>query len=178
MKHYPKQRYARIRGDTGQRLRIRLMALFLGILAFVPVAVRLYGLMVVDYDYYARLALKNQTRSTQVTAHRGDIYDRNMNVLATSQGVENIYLDPHELKQSKADIPAISADLGEILNKDPEWIAQQAKDFSMRYKQIAAGAEEETAARVRDYIIENNGSPDQLYPLIKRILTETGVLTP
>ena len=168
MKKYPKQQYARIRGDTGQRLRIRLTALLLGVLAFVPMAVRLYGLMVLDYDYYARLALKNQTRSTQVTAHRGNIYDRNMNILATSRGVENIYLDPHELKQSMADIPAISAALGEILNKDPEWIAQQAKDFSMRYKQIAAGAEEETAARVRDYIIEHNISGIHIEPSAQR----------
>ena len=168
MKHYPKERYARIRGDTGQRLRIRLTALVLGILAFVPMAVRLYGLMVVDYDYYARLALKNQTRTTQVTAHRGDIYDRNMNILATSRGVENIYLDPHELKQSKADIPAISVALGKILNKDPEWITQQAKDFSMRYKQIAAGVEKETAACVRDYIIENNISGIHIEPSAQR----------
>ncbi|MBQ3529457.1 MAG: PASTA domain-containing protein [Oscillospiraceae bacterium] len=149
-----KQEYNRIRKDTGQHRRITLTALFLGILAFIPVVMQLYTLMVRDYDYYARLALRNQTRTTPVTADRGILYDRNMNILACSQSVENVYLDPHELKQSKADIPAIGQKLGEILNLDPQWICEQAKDTKMRYKQIAARIDEKTAALVREYINE------------------------
>ena len=127
-----KREYNRIRKDTGQHRRIGIVAILLGVLAFVPVTVQLFNLMVRDYDYYARLALRNQTRTTQVTADRGFIYDRNMNILACSQSVENVYLDPHELKQSKADISAISAKLGEILDLDFDWIAEQAKDTNMR----------------------------------------------
>ena len=149
-----KQEYNRIRKDTGQHRRITLTALFLGILAFIPVCMQLYTLMVRDYNYYARLALRNQTRTTPVTADRGILYDRNMNILACSQSVENVYLDPHELKQSKADIPAIGKKLGEILNLDPQWICEQAKDTKMRYKQIAARIDEKTAALVREYINE------------------------
>ena len=100
-------RYDRLRLNSGQHRRIMLTALTLGVLVFVPVGLRLYTLMIRDYDYYAGLALRNQTRTTTVTADRGDIYDRNMNILATSVSVENVYLDPHELKQSKADIEAI-----------------------------------------------------------------------
>ena len=144
--------YNRIRLDSGQHRRIKLVSLLLGILAFIPVTVQLYGLMVRDYAYYAKLALRNQTRTTQVTADRGMIYDRNMNILACSQSVENVYLDPHELKQSKADITAISEKLGEILNLDPQWIAEQAKDTKMRYKQIAARVKEDTAGLIRNYI--------------------------
>ena len=83
-----KREYNRIRRDTGQHRRITLTAIFLGILAFVPVTMQLYTLMVRDYDYYARLALRNQTRTTRVTADRGIVYDRNMNILACSQSVE------------------------------------------------------------------------------------------
>ena len=108
----PKQ-YDRLRLNSGQHRRVMLVSMLLGLLAFVPVGLRLYQLMIVEYDYYAERALRNQTRSTTVTAHRGDIYDRNMNVLATSVTVENVYLDPHELKQSGADIPAIAE--GQIL---------------------------------------------------------------
>jgi len=147
-----KKAYNRIRGDSGQHHRILLTAVLLGVLAFVPIALQLYRLMVTDYDYYAQLALKNQTRTTQVTADRGTIYDVNMNILACSKSVENIYLDPHELKQSKADMDAVSKSLGEILDLDPKWICEQAQDITMRYKQIAARVDEDTAARVRDYI--------------------------
>ena len=99
-----KKEYVRLRGDSGQHRRILGTAIFLGIIAFVPVAYRLYDLMVRQYDYYGSLALRNQTRSTAVSAHRGTIYDRNMNILACSVSVENVYLDPHELKQSKANV--------------------------------------------------------------------------
>ena len=77
-----KKEYLRIRADTGQHSRILWIALVLGILAFIPIVVRLYVLMVRDYDYYSDLALRNQTRATPVTADRGTIYDRNMNILA------------------------------------------------------------------------------------------------
>ena len=105
------QVYSRIRGDTGHHYRILAVMLILGIAAFVPIGAQLYSLMVGQYDYYSQLALRNQTRTTTVTADRGTIYDRNMNILAISQSVENVYLDPHELKQSKADVAAISQTL-------------------------------------------------------------------
>ena len=147
-----KREYNRIRMDGGQHRRIKLTAILLGILAFVPIGVQMYTLMVRDYDYYARLALRNQTRTTQVTANRGVIYDRNMNILACSESVENVYLDPQELRQSKANIPQIAEKLAEILSLDAQWIAQQAQDTKMRYKQIAARVDEDTAALIRSYI--------------------------
>ena len=121
-----KREYNRIRRDSGQHRRIFITSVVLGIVAFIPIILQLFTLMVTDYAYYARLALQNQTRTTNVTADRGIIYDRNMNILACSQSVDNVYLDPHELKQSKADIAAIGVKLGAILNLDPQWIAEQA----------------------------------------------------
>ena len=163
-----KREYGRLRLDSGQHKRIMLTALVLGLLAFVPVGARLYSLMVTDYDYYAGLALRNQTRTTRVEADRGDIFDRNMNLLATSVSVENVYLDPHELKQSKADIDLIARTLGEILDKDPDWIAEQAGDFKQRYKQIGTRIDEETAAVIRGFINENSISGIHLEPTSQR----------
>ena len=140
----------------------------LAMLAFVPVSLRLFDLMVLQYDHYAGLALRNQSRTTQVTAERGIIYDVNMNILAGSQSVENVYLDPHELKQAKEDIGEISYVLGEILDITPEWIAQQATDIKMRYKLIAACVDLETASRIRQYINEQDVSGIHLEPNTKR----------
>ena len=157
-----------MRSDTGHHNRIMAVMLVLGILAFIPVVLRLYKLMVTDYDYYAGRALRNQTRTTTVTAERGYIYDRNMNILAASVSVENVYLDPHELKQAKEDLNLISQTLGEFLDKDPQWILEQAKDFSQRYKQIGSRVEEETAARIRDFINEYDISGIHLEPNTRR----------
>ncbi len=140
----------------------------LGLLAFVPMALRLYDLMVVQYDYYAKAALRNQTRTTPVTAHRGTIYDTNMNILACSISVDNVYLNPHELKQAKMDLEQISAALAEILQLDADKILKLAQDTSMRYKLVAARVEEAQSAQIRNYIAEHQISGIHLEPATKR----------
>ena len=164
-----KVRAERFRMDSGQHKRILLVMLILGIAAFAPVGLRLYRLMVKDYDYYAAKALNNQTRTTRIEAERGRIFDRNMNILATSVGVENIYLDPHELKQSGADIDGISRFLGELLQRDPGWIAEQARDLKHRYKQVGVRVDGDTAGQIRDYIREHQVSGIHLEPANQRI---------
>ena len=159
---------SRLRADTGQHQRIMLVMAVMGILAFLPVIAQLYRLMVAEYDYYAAKALRNQTRTTTITAQRGNIYDRNMNILASSVSVENVYLDPHELKQAKEDMDSISRTLGEILGKDPSWIQEQAEDLKQRYKQIASRIDEETALKIRNFINENDIAGIHLEPGSRR----------
>ena len=167
-KNKEKRSYDRVRVNSGQHRRILLIAAILGLVGFLPAVMQLYNLMIVNYDYYADLALRNQTRTTRVMADRGWILDRNMNILASSVSVENVYLDPHELKQSKADLTAIGNALGEILGKDPSWIVEQGKDTSKRYKQIASQIDEETASEIRTYINGNNISGIHIEPSAKR----------
>ena len=157
-----------MRGDSGHHHRILGVMIALGIAAFLPLGLRLYSLMIRDYDYYSAQALRNQTRSTTVIADRGAIYDCNMNILAMSVGVEDVYLDPHELKQSKADLEAISKVLGELLNRDPEWILEQGKDITKRYKKVGSQISEETANSIRAYINANQISGIHLEPNTKR----------
>ncbi len=170
MKDSKKRRqHLRVRADTGQHRRILAVMAVLGALAFVPIGIQLYSLMVDSYAYYSQLALRNQTRTTVVTADRGKIYDCNMNVLAASVGVENVYLDPHELKQAKEDIAAISEKLAQLLDLDATWIAQQAKDTTKRYKQVAARVSEEIAGEIRKYINDNDISGIHLEPNSQRV---------
>ncbi len=167
-KHKAKREFVRIRADSGQHRRILALMAALGIAAFLPVAFQLYQLMISDFNYYSNLALRNQTRTTYVTANRGTIYDRNMNILAISQTVENVYLDPHELKQSKADLGLIARELGQILNVDEKRIVELGKDLTKRYQQIAANIDESVAAQVRSFILENQISGIHLEPSSKR----------
>lgn len=160
--------YERSRINSGHHRRILAVMLLMAFLAFIPVSLRLFDLMVLQYDHYAALALRNQTRTTAVTADRGTIYDVNMNILACSQSVEDVYLDPHELKQAKEDIGEISAVLGEILDISPDWIAQQAADTKMRYKRIASAIDLNTASRIRAFINQREISGIHLEPNSKR----------
>ncbi len=159
----------RVRGDTGQRRRILWTGAVFGILAFLPIAYRLWSLMVLNHEYYGALALKNQSRTTSVSATRGTIYDCNMNILATNESVETVYLDPHELKQSGADLEQVSSTLAALLERDPQWILEQAKDTAMRYKRITDQVEKSVCDEIRRFINENEISGIHLEPGLKRV---------
>ena len=161
--------FGRLRMDSGQHRRVMLTALMLGIAAFFPLMGRLLTLMVGQYEQYQTLALRNQSRSTSVTADRGTIYDRNLNVLAVSENRENVYLNPHELKQSKANIPSLSVYLGGVLQKDAAWIEAQAGDLKKRYKQVGTNISEEEAAQIRAYLAEHGISGVHLEPTSVRV---------
>ncbi len=164
-----KKKYRRIRADSGQQRRIGFVMAMLGAAAFLPAAVRLFGLMVVSYDTWSALALSNQSRTTVVQSDRGVIYDRNLNILAGSETVENIYIDPRELQQTGADIDDMARALAEILEVDPERVKKLAQDRSLRYHLVKARVEEETAARVRSYIEETGIEGIHLEPNSQRV---------
>ena len=64
------QEYNRIRLDSGQHRRIKIVSLLLGILAFIPVVVQMWGLMVRDYDYYAKdITFDEKGRGTYTLCH-------------------------------------------------------------------------------------------------------------
>ncbi len=170
MRKKPKAKaYQRIRVDSAQHKRILYCALVLGLVGFFPVLARLYSLMVSHNAYYTAQALRNQGRTTTIMATRGDIYDRNMNILATSQTVETLYLNPQELRQSRADLTLVSQTLGSILDKDPEKILRLAKDLTRRYHQVAAGLDAETAGQIRQFINSQGISGVHLEPSVRRV---------
>ena len=170
MKQGKKRRktYRRIRGDSGQLRRIRIVMAVLGLVAFVPVVGQLYNLMVDQFDTYSALALSNQSRSTSITPERGIIYDRNMNILAASKTVENVYIDPRELHQTGMDIAAVSEALSAILDVDAEKVEQLANDQTKRYHLVKNRVEESLAAKVRQYINENDITGIHLEPNTER----------
>ncbi len=126
----------------------------LGILSFIIIGARLVKVMLVDHDYYEQKAISNQTRSTSVTAKRGNIYDRNMDPLAGSLSVENIFLDPLELKQNHVDLQFLSRELGELLDLDSEEILKKAQDISMRYKILKRKQTPAVCDAVREFLSE------------------------
>ena len=163
-----KKDYQRVRADSGQHHRILAVMAVLGLLAFLPAALRLYQLMVIDYDYYAELARRNQSRTTLVTADRGTIYDTNMNILACSVSVENVYLAPRELRQADVDIQALAAALGEILQLEPAAVEKKARDTSYRYQQLASNIDAQTGQKIRAYLQKENVRGVHLEPSAKR----------
>ena len=159
----------RIRSDRDMLGRTGVVTFLCGIVAFLPVIAMLANLMLVHHKTYSQLALDNQTRLTSITPSRGKIYDRNMNILAESASVENVYLNPVELRRSGADIEGISQFLGDLLGKDPSQIIRKAKDTSLRYQLIASKQSVDTTEQIRAYMSEYNITGIHLEPDSKRV---------
>ena len=141
-------------GRTTQRRAMFLLVLC-GIVMFLPLIWKLYQLQIVDHDYYEARAIANQTRSTSLTASRGTIYDRNMNVLAISATVENVFISPNELEQKQQDVDLIAEGLAALLDVNADDIRQMAQDTAYYYKVVRRKIDQSLADQVRAFIDEN-----------------------
>ena len=178
-KHKPKGKIIKLKSAAAAERASRtvlqrtglLMVLF-GIIMFIPLIATLYNLMIVEHDRYQQLAINNQTRTTPLSADRGVIYDRNMNILASSATVETIFIDPNALQaaekkqlQRKEDgktynaqqnVDFIARGLAEILDVEASFVREQAADTTKYYKVIRRKVSEELAQEVRAFISEND----------------------
>ena len=135
---------------TMVRRTLFLMAVC-GILAFAVLAARLYILQVRDHDKYEELAISQQLRETGSSAERGTIYDCNMNILAMSANVDNVYLSPAEIAMYKEDRELIADKLSEILGLDRNDILKKTENNGSWYVTVARKVEKETADKVRAF---------------------------
>ncbi len=135
---------------TMLRRTLFLMAVC-GILAFAVLIGRLYILQVRDHDKYEELAISQQLRETGSSAERGTIYDCNMNILAMSANVDNVYLSPAEIEMYGEDRELIASELSEILGLEREDILKKTENTGSWYVTVARKVEKETADKVRAF---------------------------
>ncbi|MBR3076805.1 MAG: PASTA domain-containing protein [Oscillospiraceae bacterium] len=152
----PVQAYDREKASHGVLRRTTFIMIFCGLLLFLPLIWQLFRLMILQHDQYESKAISNQTRSTTVSADRGVIYDCNMNILAASKTVENVFIDPWEIHNAEEDVDFIAEGLAKILDLDPNDIREKAAKLDRRYEVIARKRELEQANLVRSFISDNN----------------------
>ena len=151
--------------------RTLILMILCGVVLFIPLIAVLYNLMIVQHEKYTQLAIQNQTRSMVLTASRGVVYDRNMNIMASSATVETIFLDPNAIAKAEKEEEEnrkkgkdynpdrtavyIAKGLSEILDVDMDFILEQAADTEYYYKVVARKVTEEKAQEVRAFINEH-----------------------
>lgn len=128
--------------------RTAFLMVLCGIVAFLALGVRLYQIQILKHDEYEAAAVEQQLRETTVVAKRGAIYDRNMNILAMSATVNNIYLSPAEIKLYEEDAAYISEKLAEILEVDFNTIYEKTFDTSSWYSPVAMRVEADITDQV------------------------------
>lgn len=170
----PKKKYAGSSAERANRTilsRTLILMILCGVVLFIPLIATLYNLMITDHEKYEEMALQSQTRSTSLTAARGVIYDRNMNIMAASSTVETIFLDPNAIARAEEaeeekriagkeynpnrSAAFIAKGLSELLDVERDFVLEQAADTKYYYKVIKRKVPEETAQKVRGFINEN-----------------------
>ncbi len=142
--------------------RTFLLMLVMGLGVFVLVFAKLYNLQIVRHEELQNKALDQQTRSTEITANRGTIYDRSGNILAISATAETIFLSPLELEEELNKEGTVwTADflvdnLARILEMNPESIYQKMERTYSQYEVLKLRAEESVANEVRKFLNEND----------------------
>ncbi len=143
--------------------------LLLGAVVFIALFVKLYSLQIIQHDDLEGRAVRQQTRSTSVTASRGTIYDRNGNILAISATAETIFASPLEFlnsyKKTYGDTEyqsryeegkqEMAEGLAEILDLDAESILKKLEKTSSQYEVLKRQADEETCTAVREFLNEH-----------------------
>jgi stage V sporulation protein D (sporulation-specific penicillin-binding protein) len=130
---------------------------------FGTAAVNLTKIMLINGEFYKEKAAGQQLRDVTLPATRGDIVDRNGNILATSATVHTLFIAPKTVKVSDDDENGtktearrnlISDGLASILNLDRGKIYAATKK-NTSYEIIKRKVEKPEADKVREFISEN-----------------------
>lgn len=156
--------------------RTRFLMAVCGMAAFIALGVRLFQLQILEHDTYETAAMEQQLRQTAVSAKRGTIYDRNMNILAMSASVSNIYISPAEIQMNKENAGYIAQGLADILGLEYDEIYQKTLNTDSWYSVVARKVEDDVAEQVRIFK-ENEGRDAQGNPVTdpKKQVSLTGV---
>jgi cell division protein FtsI (penicillin-binding protein 3) len=102
-----------IRAGGGFRPRVRLVVLLAALSsAFVLIAGRLVWVQGVDASHYVTLGNIQRQRTIPLPASRGEILDRNGNVLAMSVDARTIIADPHQIAEPQVEAAQLAPLLG------------------------------------------------------------------
>ncbi len=143
--------------------RTFLLMLVMGLAVFVLVFFKLCELQIFRHEELQNKALDQQTRSTEITASRGTIYDRGGNILAISATAETVFLSPLELEKElektgeeavKWNKAILAENLARILDINEESIYQKMERTDSQYEVLKLRADEDVANEVRKFLNE------------------------
>ena len=122
---------------------------------------RLVKLMIVDGEMYQSKASEQQLYDTMISAPRGDIYDLNMNILATSAPAWSIYITPNGIhniddKDKKEKVKnAIADGLSQILEIEREKIYGYTEKNTY-YVTVKKKVEKDITDKIRQFLVDNS----------------------
>lgn len=158
---------SRKRVSASMLKRTVIMMVVFGVLAFVPMVLKLAKVQLIDAEFYQLKAAEQQTRDTIITPKRGVIYDRNMNELAVSATAETVYISPADIETAEQE-SEVARVLSEMLGLDYQTVLAKTQNKKSYYQVIKKKIDEETATALRARIKESGVSAIHLAEDTKR----------
>ncbi len=146
----------------GKMMITRALVIMIAVVLCLSIVsgVSLVNIMVVNGEKYQSQASEQQLYDSLVTAPRGDIYDCNMQVLATSSTAWTVYITPNSINKIKDDSEKesvrkiIAEKLSEILELDYEKVYEYTTKNSY-YVIVKKKVDKTVADKVRSFISDN-----------------------
>ena len=93
-------------------VRIKFLLIIL-ILVFIIIILRLFYLQIIKHNFFKEKAKLQLLRTIALAPHRGDIYDRNNQLLATSINSYSVFASPKQIKDQVKTAKILSVYLNE-----------------------------------------------------------------
>ncbi|MBM3335871.1 penicillin-binding protein 2, partial [Candidatus Sumerlaeota bacterium] len=136
-----------IMSNQRHRTRIVFIALCCGVL-LASLICRLYVVQIVRHEDYLKIANRQHKTVVPIHPRRGNIYDRNLRIVAASTFLDSVYVDCTRLRKSGL-VKRLARDLARALDQPYENILKKIDRTG--YVPIARMIEPAIADRVRDF---------------------------
>lgn len=134
-------------------MRVYIILFLVVIIGFGTVFGSLVNIQIFKGKEYRDLASEQQLRDTVINPTRGDITDRNGNVLATSNTVWNVILSPNDIKDD-AQRELIASGLSAILEVEKDEILEKSHKSNF-HEYLKKKVDKETVDKVLQFASDN-----------------------
>jgi len=115
------------------------------ILGFIIIAAKLFKVQVLEREEYALRAEKQHQTQLTLAAERGNIYDRNGQILATTIKTITIAIDPKVLEDKKS----VTKELAEIVGLNQNEILAKINKSKRSFVKLASGIDYELITKLK-----------------------------
>lgn len=160
---------------VSRSMRIRLWTVAGALIAFFCLLIfMLYRYQIVEGKTNRAKAEAQQTADEVINPSRGNIYDKNMKLLAQSATVWTVVVSPFDMNTAKTDVNVVAAKLAEILEMDQQAIlekltAQRENGEYSVYQIIKRKIEKPQADAITQWIKEYNALEENRSRKVKGI---------
>lgn len=140
---------------TSLSVKKRLLVMLIAFTVFlIALTCRVGWLQIVKGSEYQKLAFEQQNTNRQIPPKRGTIYDRNGKKLAISASVEQVVINPRQVRESSKDIEKTAEELAEILDMKVENVLKKIRK-NTGYEIIKRRIDKEIGDQVRKWAKDN-----------------------